>query len=134
MKKFLIIISFMLLMIFGIISCGKNEENNKLMDTTNNEEQQIDNNNENLDQDNQEEDTEEESKVEEKEIEYINIAPEEVKFNPYVSFYKRWWPNNLLVPPSMFEEQMWLEANEFTAMNLDEVLETMETGKYLKDL
>ena len=135
MKKFLIIISFMLLMIFGIISCGKNEENNKLMDTTNNEEQQIDNNNENLDQDNQEEDTKEESKVEEKEIEYINIAPEEVKIPilMYHSISDDDPNNNLLVPPSMFEEQMaWLEANEFTAMNLDEALEAMETGKVPK--
>lgn len=41
--------------------------------------------------------------------------------------------NNLLVPPSMFEEQMaWLEANGFTAMNLDEALESMETGKVPK--
>ena len=43
--------------------------------------------------------------------------------------------NNLLVPPAMFEEQMaWLEANNFTAMNLDEALEAMKQERYLKDL
>ena len=76
MKKFLVIISFMLLITLGIVSCGKNEVNNQVTDITNNEEQQSDN--ENVEQDNQEEDKEEESKVEEKEVDYINIASEEV--------------------------------------------------------
>ena len=79
MKKFLLIISFMLLMIFGIVSCGKNEANNQVTDTINNEEQQSDSNDENVEQANQEEDKKEESKVEEKEVEYINISPEEVR-------------------------------------------------------
>ena len=73
MKKFLLIISFMLLMVFGIVSCGKNEENNKPIDATKNEEQQIDDNNENVEQDNQEENEKEESKVEEKEVEYMPL-------------------------------------------------------------
>ena len=126
MKKFLLIISFMLLMIFGIVSCGKSEENNKQLDTTKNEEQQTDNNNENVEEDTQEEN---------KEVEYINIAPEEVRIPilMYHSISDDDPNNNLLVPPSMFEEQMaWLEANEFTAMNLDEALEAMETGKVPK--
>ena len=135
MKKFLLIISFMLLMVFGIVSCGKNEENNKPIDATKNEEQQIDDNNENVEQDNQEEHEEEESKVEEKEVEYINISPEEVRIPilMYHSISDDDPNNNLLVPPNMFEEQMaWLEANEFTAMSLDEALEAMETGKVPK--
>ena len=130
MRKFLLTISFMLLIIFGIVSCGKNEENNKSIDTTKNEEQQSDNNNESVEQDNQEENKEEENK-----LEYINIAPEEVKIPilMYHSISDDDPNNNLLVPPSMFEEQMaWLEANEFTAMDLDEALDSMETGKVPK--
>ncbi|MDY5291341.1 MAG: hypothetical protein SPH14_05960, partial [Ligilactobacillus salivarius] len=128
MKKFLVIISFILLMTLGIVSCGKSEESNKTqIDETNNEEQQINNNDEKI----EEEKPEEEVKVEEKEIEYINIAPEEVRIPilMYHSISDEDPNNNLLVPPSMFEEQMaWLEANGFTAMNLDEALESMETG------
>ena len=130
MRKFLLTISFMLLIIFGIVSCGKNEENNKSIDTTKNEEQQSDNNNEIVEQDNQEENKEEENK-----LEYINIAPEEVKIPilMYHSISDDDPNNNLLVPPSMFEEQMaWLEANEFTSMDLDEALDSMETGKVPK--
>ena len=130
MRKFLLTISFMLLIIFGIVSCGKNEENNKSIDTTKNEEQQPDNNNESVEQDNQEENKEEENK-----LEYINIASEEVKIPilMYHSISDDDPNNNLLVPPSMFEEQMaWLEANEFTAMDLDEALDAMETGKVPK--
>ena len=132
MKKFLVIISFILLMTLGIVSCGKSEESNKTqIDETNNEEQQINNNDEKI----EEEKPEEEVKVEEKEIEYINIAPEEVRIPilMYHSISDEDPNNNLLVPPSMFEEQMaWLEANGFTAMNLDEALESMETGKVPK--
>ena len=76
----------------------------------------------------EEEKPEEEVKVEEKEIEYINIAPEQVRIPilMYHSISDEDPNNNLLVPPSMFEEQMaWLEANGFTAMNLDEALESM---------
>ena len=65
----------------------------------------------------------------------INIAPEEVRIPilMYHSISDDDPNNNLLVPPSMFEEQMaWLEANEFTAMDLDEALESMETGKVPK--
>ena len=130
MRKFLLTISFMLLIIFGIVSCGKNEENNKSIDITKNEEQQSDNNNESVEQDNQEENKEEENK-----LEYINISPEEVKIPilMYHSISDDDPNNNLLVPPSMFEEQMaWLEANEFTAIDLDEVLDAMETGKVPK--
>lgn len=130
MRKFLLTISFMLLIIFGIVSCGKNEENNKSIDTTKNEEQQSDNNNESVEQDNQEENKEEENK-----LEYINISPEEVKIPilMYHSISDGDPNNNLLVPPSMFEEQMaWLESNEFTAMDLDEALDAMETGKVPK--
>lgn len=68
-------------------------------------------------------------------IEYINIAPEEVRIPilMYHSISDEDPSNNLLVPPAMFEEQMaWLEANNFTAMNLDEALEAMETGKVPK--
>lgn len=135
MKKILVIISFMLLMIFGIASCGKNEANNQVIVTTNNEKQQSDSNNENVEQDNPEEHKEEVSEIDEKEVEYINVAPEEVRIPilMYHSISDDDPNNNLLVPPSMFEEQMaWLEANEFTAMNLDEALEAMETGKVPK--
>ena len=51
MKKVLVMISFVLLMTLGIVSCEKNEANNKLTDLTNNEEQQSDNN-ENVQEDN----------------------------------------------------------------------------------
>ena len=84
MRKFLLTISFMLLIIFGIVSCGKNEENNKSIDTTKNEEQQSDNNNEIVEQDNQEENKEEENK-----LEYINDIVSKnfrIIFSPYI-FY-----------------------------------------------
>ena len=58
MKKVLVMISFVLLMTLGIVSCEKNEANNKLTDLTNNEEQQSDNN-ENVQEDNQQKDKEE---------------------------------------------------------------------------
>ena len=64
MKKFLVIISFILLMTLGIVSCGKSEESNKTqIDETNNEEQQINNNDEKI----EEEKPEEEVKVERQE-------------------------------------------------------------------
>ena len=51
MKKFLVIISFILLMTLGIVSCGKSEESNKTqIDETNNEEQQINNNDEKIEE------------------------------------------------------------------------------------
>lgn len=135
MRKFLVIISFILLISFGIVSCGKNEKNNKIIDTNNSEDQQIDNKN----VDNNDEDVdkinEEGNEKEEKVVEYINIEPNEVRIPilMYHSISDADSNNNLLVPPSMFEEQMaWLEANEFTAMNLDEALEAMETGKVPK--
>ena len=135
MRKFLVIISFILLISFGIVSCGKNEKNNKIIDTNNSEDQQIDNKN----VDNNDEDVdkinEEGNEKEEKVVEYINIETNEVRI-PILMYHSisDADPNNsLLVPPSMFEEQMaWLEANEFTAMNLDEALEAMETGKVPK--
>ncbi len=130
MRKFLVITSFILLVSFGIVSCENNEKNNKIIDTNNSEDQQIhnknvDNKDENVDKDDEEE----------KAVEYINIALDEVRIPilMYHSISDADPNNNLLVPPSMFEEQMaWLEANEFNAMNLDEALEAMETGKVPK--
>ena len=72
MKKFLVIISFMLLITLGIVSCGKNEVNNQVTDITNNEEQQSDN--ENVEQDNQEEDKEEEKKSNSKFFDFLHNA------------------------------------------------------------
>ncbi|WP_196001840.1 polysaccharide deacetylase family protein [Clostridium sp. 1001271B_151109_B4] len=131
MKKRFIAITFLLLITFGMIACGKNEilkEEN--INETNQEE--VTENQE------QQEDTSEITSEEEQnmpEVEYINIAPEEVRIPilMYHSISDEDPSNNLLVPPAMFEEQMaWLEANNFTAMNLDEALEAMETGKVPK--
>ena len=135
MRKFLVITSFILLVSFGIVSCENNEKNNKIIDTNNSEDQQIDNKNVDNKDENMDKDDEEENEKEEKAVEYINIAPDEVRIPilMYHSISDADPNNNLLVPPSMFEEQMaWLEANEFNAMNLDEALEAMETGKVPK--
>lgn len=73
--------------------------------------------------------------IEEPEVEYININSEDVRIPilMYHSISSEDPNNSLMVPPDMFDEQMaWLEENEFTAMNMDEAVEAMETGKVPK--
>ena len=63
--------------------------------------------------------------------EYIQLSPEEVNIPilMYHSISDDNPENNLLVPPDMFDEQMkWLSENGYTSMNLDEALNSMETG------
>lgn len=135
MRKKLILITFLLLIIFGIVACGKNKiSKNENINSTNQEQQK-----ENKDIDEkQQENSSKYGDIEEKsqsQIEYINIAPEEVKIPilMYHSISDEDPNNNLLVPTAMFEEQMaWLEEHNFTTMNMDEVLESMETGKVPK--
>ena len=70
------------------------------------------------------------------ETEFISINSEDVRIPilMYHSISDENPENSLMVPPSMFEEQMaWLEENGFTAMNLDEAIEAMETGKVPKN-
>lgn len=134
MKKFIILILSLLLINFGLISCVKTQEANDKNseeiikeETENNtvdKEETVENAEENLS-----------NKEEKVDIEYINIAPEDVRIPilMYHSISDEDPNNNLLVPPAMFEEQMaWLEENDFTAMSMDEVLEAMETGKVPK--
>ncbi|MEN8079062.1 polysaccharide deacetylase family protein [Clostridioides difficile] len=134
MKKFIILILSLLLINFGLISCVKIQEANdknseeiikeETEDNTVDKEETVENTEENLS-----------NKEEKVDIEYINIAPEDVRIPilMYHSISDEDPNNNLLVPPAMFEEQMaWLEENDFTAMSMDEVLEAMETGKVPK--
>lgn len=131
MKKFITLILSLLLINFGLISCVKTQEaNDKNSGEIRNEESE-------KDIADKEENTEENlsNKEEKVDIEYINIAPEDVRIPilMYHSISDEDPNNNLLVPPAMFEEQMaWLEENNFTAMSMDEVLEAMETGKVPK--
>lgn len=134
MKKFIILILSLLLINFALISCVKIQEANdknseeiikeETEDNTVDKEETVENTEENLS-----------NKEEKVDIEYINIAPEDVRIPilMYHSISDEDPNNNLLVPPAMFEEQMaWLEENDFTAMSMDEVLEAMETGKVPK--
>lgn len=131
MKKFITLILSLLLINFGLISCVKTQEaNDKSSGEIRNEESE-------KDIADKEENTEENlsNKEEKVDIEYINIAPEDVRIPilMYHSISDEDPNNDLLVPPAMFEEQMaWLEENNFTAMSMDEVLEAMETGKVPK--
>lgn len=131
MKKFITLILSLLLINFGLISCVKTQEaNDKNSGEIRNEESE-------KNTDDKGENTEENlsNKEEKVDIEYINIAPEDVRIPilMYHSISDEDPNNNLLVPPAMFEEQMaWLEENNFTAMSMDEVLEAMETGKVPK--
>ena len=68
-------------------------------------------------------------------VEYIQLKSNEVNI-PILMYYSISdvdSNNNLLMPPSMFKQQMeWLKSNNFTAMTLDEVVTSMETGKVPK--
>lgn len=138
MKKKLLLITLLMLMTFGMISCTTSKESNDKNLEEKNNEQSIDatenketSEDENKDQ-NKEEIITEEEKVD---IEYISISPEEVRIPilMYHSISDSDPSNNLLVPPTMFDEQMaWLDENGFTAMTMDEALEAMETGKVPK--
>lgn len=134
MKKFIILILSLLLINFGLISCVKTQEAND----NNSEEIKNEQNEDNtVHKEETEENTEENlnNKEEEVDIEYINIEPGDVRIPilMYHSISDEDPNNNLLVPPAMFEEQMaWLEENNFTSMSMDEVLESMETGKVPK--
>ena len=123
MKKKFIAITFLLLITFGMIGCGKNQVLKKENVNETNQEQATENKETAEEQqENTNNDTEEQSQSQ---IDYINIAPEEVKIPilMYHSISDEDPSNNLLVPPAMFEEQMaWIEANNFTAMNMDEAL------------
>ena len=68
-------------------------------------------------------------------VEYIQLKSNEVNIPilMYHSISDVDSNNNLLMPPSMFKQQMeWLKSNNFTAMTLDEVVTSMETGKVPK--
>lgn len=64
-------------------------------------------------------------------IEYIHISTSDVRIPilMYHSISSNDPDNNLLVPPDMFEEQVnWLEDNGFTAMLLEDLIESINTG------
>lgn len=136
MRKFLLISIVLMVMVLGLISCSNNEGSNDKSSEQIINEQGIDETEENesiVEENNTE--NEESIKEEEIEVEYINISPEEVRIPilMYHSISDSDPNNNLLVPPAMFDEQIaWLNENGFTAMNMDEVLEAMETGKVPK--
>lgn len=78
----------------------------------------------------------EDAEIDKDETEFLLINSEDVRIPilMYHSISDENPDNSLMVPPSMFEEQMaWLEDNGFTAMNLDEAIEAMETGKVPKN-
>lgn len=77
MKKKFIAITFLLLIIFGMIGCGKNQVLKKENVNETNQEQATENKETAEEQqENTNNDTEEQSQSQ---IDYINIAPEEVK-------------------------------------------------------
>ena len=88
MKKKFIAITFLLLITFGMIGCGKNQVLKKENVNETNQEQATENKETTEEQqENTNNNTEEQRS--QSQIDYINIAPEEEKkYNSYVSFYK----------------------------------------------
>lgn len=153
MKRKVILICFFLMFSVLFTACAKpndkdnadintviknestSEDNEK--DTENDD--TLDNNEEEVqveEPSNEEEESQMEELTEEPEvIEYITVAPENVRIPilMYHSISDANPDNSLLVPPTMFKEQMdWLKNNEFTTMTLDEALDSMSTGKVPK--
>lgn len=143
MKKKVTLLCFLLMMTMLFTACYKSkdkDENNvntaiKNGTAEKNKEEDLENK-DSLDNEEEEEQFIEEEAVEEKEvIEYITMAPEEVRIPilMYHSISDANPDNSLLVPPAMFKEQMdWLNNNGFTTMTLDEALDSLTTGKVPK--
>lgn len=140
MKKFIGMILTIVLLISGVFYVYEksnekidNEEVNNISLGINNE-HEVEKQEETLEIDNSEQ-TLEGIKEETSSIEYINIDPLEVSI-PILMYHSisDSDPNNsLLVPPVMFDEQMaWFVENGFTAMTLDELMDSMSTGKVPK--
>lgn len=146
MKRKVILICFLLTMSVLFVACGKSDDKDKHnTNTTISNESNLKENKEESEVKEPIEDTEEEYQseepiveepVEDKElIEYITVAPENVRI-PILMYHSisDADPNNtLMIPPSMFKEQMdWLKNNGFTTMTLDEALDSKSTGKVPK--
>ncbi|MEG2935737.1 MAG: polysaccharide deacetylase family protein [Clostridium sp.] len=148
MKKKVTLLCFLLMMTMLFTACDKSddkEDNNvntwmKNETTENNKEEVMENkdflDNEEEEVKDEEQLIQEEEPVKEKEvIEYITMAPENVRIPilMYHSISGANPDNSLLVPPAMFKEQMdWLNNNGFTTMTLDETLDSLSTGKVPK--
>lgn len=138
-KRFFLILFTMICIIGSIMITKKENGENKYYST--NSAKQVSNakdENETSSMAGKEEDDKEEVEeaVEEQEkiteVEYINIAPEEVSIPilMYHSICADYPDNSLMVAPELFNEQMaWLNNNGFTTMSLEEVYEALETGK-----
>ncbi|MCQ2969864.1 MAG: polysaccharide deacetylase family protein [Clostridium sp.] len=127
MKKRIFLI--LIIMIFGIgvtiFTKEKNSENKYYSVKSENQESTDKEEDEDSNLQNNEESNEE------KKVEYINIAPEEVKIPilMYHSISSDDPDNSLMVSPELFNEQMtWLSNNGFTTMSLEEVYEAFQTG------
>lgn len=132
-KKIIMKVLFFIFISLFLVSCTNNSNINK-------ENIIVEDNQESVDNEVVKEEVEEEAELEEPileetPIEYIEILPENVRI-PILMYHSisDTDPNNgLLVPPEMFDEQMaWLEENGFTAMTMDEAMESMTTGKVPK--
>lgn len=130
MKKFFIVISIIVFIIFLLAFVGRHFYENNIKENyeeqTNNDKNTIIENNEsnNVDKPNEED-------IEEKNNDYIILDVNEVRIPilMYHSISDSDLNNNLLVPIKEFEEEVkWLKENGFTPMLLDDVLEAYNTG------
>ncbi|MGG7212440.1 polysaccharide deacetylase family protein [Clostridium nigeriense] len=130
MKKFFIVISIIVFIIFLLAFVGRHFYENNIKENyeeqTNNDKNTIIENNEsnNVDKPNEED-------IEEKNNDYIILDVNEVRIPilMYHSISDSDLNNNLLVPIKEFEAEVkWLKENRFTPMLLDDVLEAYNTG------
>lgn len=130
MKKFFIVISIIVFIIFLLAFVGRHFYENNIKENyeeqTNNDKNTIIENNEsnNVDKPNEED-------IEEKNNDYIILDVNEVRIPilMYHSISDSDLNNNLLVPIKEFEAEVkWLKENGFTPMLLDDVLEAYNTG------
>lgn len=147
MKNKVTLLCFLLMITMLFTACdksnnkGENNVNTAIKNETTEKNKEEDNENKDFLESEEEEVKEEEQFVEEEPveeeelIEYITVAPENVRIPilMYHSISDANPDNSLLVPPAMFKEQMdWLNNNGFTTMTLDEVLNSLSTGKVPK--
>lgn len=133
-KKFLIVISIIVFIIFLLSFVGKcfyaNNTKETYVEQTNNDKSTIIESNEsnNVDGHNEED-------IEEKNNDYITLDINEVRIPilMYHSISDSDPNNNLLVPVEQFEAEVkWLKENGFTTMLLEDVVEAYSTGNVPK--
>lgn len=131
MKKILKLISILVILSFSVVGCTSNEIIKEESLGIVNEDQGEEANNSDKIHENSINDNGSLENEDKPQVEYINIAAEDVRIPilMYHSISDEDPNNSLLVPPAMFDEQMaWLEENKFTAMTMDEAMEAMNSG------